>query len=65
MTETRRARPARKPWIGRTIRKWVYGVAIAAVPVLIHYEVMDPAAAPLILPLALALLNLTPAEVEQ
>lgn len=50
--------------LNRTVRKWVYGVAVASVPVLVHYGVMDVEASALLLPLVLALLNLTPADVE-
>ena len=44
----------------RTIRKYIYGIGLAAIPVLVYYKVMDPEAAALALPLLLALLNLTP-----
>lgn len=44
----------------RPVRKWVYGVTIALIPVLVYAGVMEPAGAALIAPLALALLNLTP-----
>lgn len=44
----------------RTIRKYIYGIGLAAIPVLVYYKVMDPEAAALALPLLLALLNLSP-----
>jgi len=39
----------------RIARRWVYGVAIAAVPVAVYYKLIAPEAAPLIVPLILAL----------
>jgi hypothetical protein len=38
-------------------RKWLYGVCIAAVPVLIYFDLLPAEAAPVILPLVLAILN--------
>ena len=49
----------------REIRKYVYGVAIAAVPFAVHYGWIEPEASVVILPLLMALLNLTPKEVAQ
>jgi hypothetical protein len=46
----------------RTVRKYIYGVCIAAVPVLIYVGWLPAEAAPIILPLVLALLNLSPEE---
>lgn len=48
----------------REVRKWIYAVALAGFPVAIFYGLIDPKAAPLWLVLLLALLNLTPADVE-
>lgn len=39
------------------VRRWIYGVCIAAVPVLVYFELLPPAAAPVVLPLVLAILN--------
>ena len=51
----------------REVRKWIYGISLAAVPLLVLYGVIDEAAAPLWVALigavvapALALRNLTP-----
>lgn len=40
-----------------TVRRWIYGVSIAAVPVLVYFKVLPAEAAPVILPLVLAVLN--------
>lgn len=40
-----------------TVRKWIYGVAIAAFAVLVFYGVIDPEASPLLAALVLAILN--------
>lgn len=39
------------------VRRWLYGVCIAAVPVLVYFKLLPPEAAPVILPLVLAVLN--------
>jgi len=39
------------------VRRWIYGVCIAAVPVLIYFNLLPADAAPVILPLILAVLN--------
>lgn len=39
----------------RIARRWVYGVAIAAVPLAVYYKLIEPEAAPLFIPLILAL----------
>lgn len=39
------------------VRRYVYGVCIAAVPVLIYFKLLPAEAAPVILPLVLAVLN--------
>ncbi|WP_295012482.1 hypothetical protein [uncultured Microbacterium sp.] len=39
----------------RIARRWIYGVAIAAVPVAVYYRWIEPEAAPLFTPLILAL----------
>ena len=49
----------------RPVRKWIYGIAIAAVPVLVYLRAMEPAAAALVLPLILAILNLTPTDAQE
>lgn len=51
--------------LSREFRKYVYGVAIAAIPVLLYFEIIEPPAAGLVLPLLLAILNLTPRDVEE
>jgi len=38
-------------------RRYIYGVCIAAVPVLVYAKVLPPESAPIILPLVLAVLN--------
>ena len=40
-----------------TVRKWVYGLCLAALPVLVYYGLVEPEAAPLWLAFALAFLN--------
>lgn len=40
-----------------TVRRWIYGVVITAIPVLIYYDLLPEQAAPVILPLVLAILN--------
>ena len=49
-----------KDLVPRPIRAWIYGIALAAVPVLVYTGVMEPEGAALALPLILAILNLTP-----
>lgn len=39
------------------VRRYIYGVCIAAVPVLVYFKLLPPEAAPVILPLVLAILN--------
>lgn len=39
----------------RIARRWIYGVAIAAVPLAVYYKLIAPEAAPLFTPLILAL----------
>lgn len=46
----------------RELRKYIYAVAVAFVPVAIYFRWIEPEAAPIVLPLILALLNLTPEE---
>lgn len=43
--------------ISAKARRWFYGVCIAAVPVLVYFKLLPPEAAPVILPLILAILN--------
>lgn len=40
-----------------TVRRYIYGVCIATVPVLVYFNLLPPEAAPVILPLVLAVLN--------
>lgn len=47
-----------KKILNPTVRRYVYGVCIAAVPVLIYFKLMPAEAAPVILPLVLAILNI-------
>jgi len=44
-------------FLAPTVRRWVYRLALAALPVLIHYGLVEPAAAPLWLAFVLALAN--------
>lgn len=48
----------------RAVRKWIYGVAIAAVPLAVALGWADPQVLALALPLVLAILNLTPEDVD-
>lgn len=47
-----------KRMLSRDVRKYIYGVAIAAFPVLIYFGLMEPEVSPMMLVLLLALLNL-------
>ena len=49
-----------KDLVPRPIRAWIYGLAVAAVPLLVYTGVMEPEGAALALPLILAILNLNP-----
>lgn len=49
----------------RKTRKWMYGVCIAAVPVLVYFKLLPPEASPVILPLVLAILNVSDAPEER
>lgn len=40
-----------------TVRRWVYGTCLASFPVLVHYGLVEPEAAPLWAAFALALFN--------
>jgi hypothetical protein len=42
-----------------TVRRWIYGLALAALPVLVYYGLVEPEAAPLWLAFVLALLNVS------
>lgn len=48
--------------LSREVRKYVYGVALAFVPVAAYFGWLDAQASVLAIPLLLALLNLTPEE---
>lgn len=47
------------------VRKWLYGVCIAAVPVLVYFKLLPPEASPIILPLVLAVLNVNETDSER
>lgn len=51
-------------FLNRTVRKYVYGVAIAFVPLAVYLGWIEPEASAIVLPLILAILNLTPQEVD-
>lgn len=58
-------------YLTREVRKWIYGICLAAVPLLVLYGVIDEAAAPLwvafigaVVAPALALSHLTPKDEE-
>jgi len=40
-----------------TVRRWLYGLAIAALPLLIYFGLVEPEASPLWLAFVVALLN--------
>lgn len=40
-----------------TVRKYIYGLCIAAIPVLIYFGLLPAESAPVLLPLVLAVLN--------
>ena len=42
------------------VRRWAYGVAVAALPVLVYFRVLQPEALPVLAPLLLALFNTRP-----
>lgn len=42
------------------VRKWIYGIAIAFVPLAAYLGWIEPEAIPLVLPLILAVLNVNP-----
>lgn len=48
----------------REVRKYIYAVAIAFVPLAIYLGWIEPEAAAIVLPLILAVLNLTPKDVD-
>lgn len=48
--------------LNRTVRGYIYAVCIAAVPVLVYFDLIPAEAAPVVLPLVLALLNLRDAD---
>lgn len=45
-------------------RRWLYGVCIAAVPVLVYFKLLPPEASPVILPLVLAILNVNESDAD-
>ena len=48
-------------WLTPTVRRWLYGVLVALVPLLIAYGVIEEATAPLWLALASSVLGTTTA----
>ena len=54
-----------KKTISRELRKYLYGLAIALVPIAVHYGWIDVEASVIIIPLIVAIFNLTPKEVEE
>lgn len=44
------------------VRRWLYGVTIAALPVAVLLGWLDPEALPVLVPLVVAVLNVTPEE---
>lgn len=52
-------------YLTKNVRVWIYGVSIAALPVLTHYGVIDAQAQALAIPLLLALLNIKDDEVAE
>lgn len=51
-----------KKILNSTVRKWLYGIAIAFVPVAIHFGWIEPEASPVIIPLIMALFFVNPDE---
>lgn len=47
----------------RPVRAWLYGIGAASLPALVAADVLPPEALPFVLPILLALLNLTPKDV--
>ena len=50
--------------LSREVRKYIYAVAIAFVPLAVYLGWIEPEASAIALPLLLAILNLTPADVD-
>lgn len=50
-------------FLSPAVRRWVYGVCIAAVPVAVYFGWLPAEASPVILPLILAVLNVPAEEV--
>jgi hypothetical protein len=46
------------------VRRWIYGLALAARPLLLHFGLVEPEAAPLWLAFVVALLNVQDAPAE-
>lgn len=46
-----------KQLLNPKVRRYIYGVCIAAVPVLIYFDLIPKESAPVLLPLVLAILN--------
>jgi hypothetical protein len=46
-----------KSALNPVVRRWAYGVCLVSFPVLVHYGLVEPEAAPLWAGFALALLN--------
>lgn len=49
----------------RQVRKYVYLLSVAFVPVAVYFGWIEPEASAIVLPFILALLNLSPSDVEQ
>lgn len=50
--------------LSREVRKYIYAVAIAFVPLAVYLGWIEPEASAIALPLLLAILNLTPKDVD-
>lgn len=46
-----------KKYLTPAVRRWIYGLALAALPLLIYFGLVEPEAAPLWLAFVVALLN--------
>lgn len=56
MSHTDNTRRSTAATVWANVRRWAYGVAIAFVPVAVYFKWIEPEAAPIILPLILALI---------
>lgn len=53
-----------KNLFNRTTRLWLYGVAIAFIPLAVFVGWLKPEAVPIVVPLVVAILNITPKDSE-